>query len=395
MPEKYLIVENNVARFSTFLYISGAGKRIYLENAMGKEQPRRRNRPPTEAEMLSLFKQGFSFPPLRIEVRESFPRIGLPQSREADAILQATWEKETFDFVAEFKSRSRPFVFQEAVRQAEAAAAGKPLHPMVVLPFLNSRQLDELLQRGISGVDLSGNGIVAIQERILVYRTGMKNKYPESVPTKYAYRGTTSLVARAFLCRPQYNSLAEIDEEIRRRGGSVATSTISKALKRMEEDLIVEREDGVTRLLQADKLLGNLVSSYRPPKVRRQTTVQCKKSLKELTQSTPPNLKLVLSGNSSVDAYAVMGRNDQPVLYTDSINRLMDAWGSSAEETSRFADLELLETDDSTVFFDARSRNGIPYASPIQAYVECKTGDKREKEAADQVSRSILDDLAN
>ena len=108
---------------------------------MGKEQPRQRNRPPTEAEMLSEFKQGYSFPPLRIELRESFPRIGPHQSREADAILQATWEKETFEFLAEFKSRSRPIVFQEAVRQAEAAAAGTPLHPMVVLPFLNARQL--------------------------------------------------------------------------------------------------------------------------------------------------------------------------------------------------------------------------------------------------------------
>ena len=89
-----------------------------------------------------------------------------------------------------------------------------------------------------------------------------------------------------------------------------------------------------------------------------------------------------------------MGRDDVPVIYTDNITRLLDAWGDGAKETTRFADFELAETDDATVFFDARPVNGLPYASPIQAYVECKTGDKREKETADQVARVILDGLS-
>lgn len=74
-----------------------------------------------------------------------------------------------------------------------------------------------------------------------------------------------------------------------------------------------------------------------------------------------------------------------------SITGRMGRW---REETTRFADFELAETDDATVFFDARPVNGLPYASPIQAYVECKTGDKREKETADQVARVILDGLS-
>jgi len=83
-----------------------------------------------------------------------------------------------------------------------------------------------------------------------------------------------------------------------------------------------------------------------------------------------------------------------PIIYTENIQRLLDAWGKGAKETSRFADFELAETDDATVFFDARSRNGLPYASPIQAYVECRAGDKREKETADQVAGVILDALS-
>jgi hypothetical protein len=162
----------------------------------------------------------------------------------------------------------------------------------------------------------------------------------------------------------------------------------------MDEDLIVERSGGVLRLLQADKLLENLAASYRPPNVRRQMAIQCNRSIEVLAQISTPNLKLVWSGRSSLDAYAVMGRDDVPVIYTDNITRLLDAWGDGAKETTRFADFELAETDDATVFFDARPVNGLPYASPIQAYVECKTGDKREKETADQVARVILDGLS-
>lgn len=354
-----------------------------------KKQPQQKTRPPTEAEMLSEFRDGYSIPPLLLRLKKV-----LAPASAADAILEATWDSQKFEFIAEFKSRSRPLVFEEAVRQAEAAAAETSSYPMVVLPFISSNQLDQLVERNVSGLDLSGNGVITIPNRMLVYRSGMKNQYPESAPTKYAYRGATSLVARVFLCRSTYNSLAEIDDEIRRRGGTVATSTISKALKRMEEDLIVERSGGVLRLLQADKLLENLAASYRPPNVRRQMAIQCNRSIEVLAQISPPNLKLVWSGRSSLDAYAVMGRDDVPIIYTDNITRLLDAWGDGAKETTRFADFELAETDDATVFFDARPVNGLPYASPIQAYVECKTGDKREKETADQVARVILDGLS-
>ena len=342
----------------------------------------------TEAEMLSEFERGFALPPLRIELKESPQR-----NSQGGTILQATWEKQTFEFLAQFKSRSRPILFQEAVRQAEAATANTSFYPMVVLPFLNAQQLDELFQRNVSGVDLSGNGILTIPKQVLVYRTGMKNKYPESITTKYAYRGATSLVARTFLFRAQFTSLAEIDAEIRKRGGAVAMSTISKALKRMEEDLIVTREDGVIRLLQTDKLLDSLASSYREPGIRRQTTVKCSDPLAKLMQNVPSDLNAVFSGKSSLDAYAVMGRDDQPVLYTVSIDRLLESWGDRVQETRRFADLEILETDEPTVYFDKRSQNGMPYASPIQTYVECKSGDKREKEAADQVSRFIQNNI--
>ena len=55
--------------------------------------------------------------------------------------------------------------------------------------------------------------------------------------------------------------------------------------------------------------------------------------------------------------------------------------------------LELRQTDDPTVYFDARMNGLVPYASPVQVYLECCAGDKREREAAAQVKDFILKEL--
>ena len=64
------------------------------------------------------------------------------------------------------------------------------------------------------------------------------------------------------------------------------------------------------------------------------------------------------------------------------------------EETSRFPNVEFLETDDPTVYFDRRETGPIPFISPLQAYLELSKAGKREQEAAeplraDQLKRLI------
>jgi hypothetical protein len=102
---------------------------------------------------------------------------------------------------------------------------------------------------------------------------------------------------------------------------------------------------------------------------------------------------MVLTGSSSIENYAVMGRQDWPVLYTPDAEELLKIWGDNVEQTSRFVDLELRQTDDPTVYFDARLKQNLPYASPIQVFLECSAGDKRERETALQVKELILREL--
>ncbi|MCE9556893.1 MAG: hypothetical protein K8T91_26395 [Planctomycetes bacterium] len=342
-----------------------------------------------EAEMLAEFRQEFNFPPLRLRLCKAQS----PPAR-ADAVVETEWEGKTLKFLAEFKSRSSPLVFRDAIRAAQDyVAETSDYFPMIVVPYLRSKQLEELQQLKVSGLDLSGNGIVIIPNNLLVYRTGNPNQFPESATTKYAYRGTTSLVARAFLCRASYEALAQIEEEIRKRGANVAISTISKAIKRMEQDLVVERRAEGFYVLQPDEILQNLARSYQPPKIRRKVTCATDVPLGELAAQAPSDVQLALCGRSSIAAYAVMGRDDRPCFFTSNIDLLLEAWAGRVQETSRFATIEVQETLDPLVYFDLRPQQGLPYASPIQVFLECAVGDKRERETAQQVRADIVREL--
>jgi hypothetical protein len=358
----------------------------------------------SEAEMRKKFDDGFNFPPLQIRLEPGDSRL----QRDDDDVLDATFavsaDDRTFRFAAEFKSRSTPRIFEESLASLRRAAQRRQMLPMLVVPYLRESQLEELQERKLSGIDLSGNGVVTIPGKLLVYRTGAPNKYPDSAPTKYAYRGATSLVARAFLCRAVYQSLADIETEIEARGGSVVISTISKALKRMESDLIVDRTQAGIRLRQPDKLLKQLAESYKSPRISKTMTLRLngprgnppgeglprKPSIEDLFLTKEP---MVLSGTSSIENYAVMGRQEWPIIYTQNIDKLVRMWGNSVEPTSRFVDFELCETDDPTVYFDLRVRQNLRYASPVQVFLECSAGDKREQETAVRVRDLILREL--
>ncbi len=78
---------------------------------------------------------------------------------------------------------------------------------------------------------------------------------------KNIYRKNSSMVGAAFFVRSVYKTVRDVNEEINRRNllvafldkKAISLSTVSKALKTLEDDLIIAREDNI-RLLQADKL---------------------------------------------------------------------------------------------------------------------------------------------
>lgn len=211
------------------------------------------------------------------------------------------------------------------------------------------------------------------------------------------------MVARVFLAHPFYDTVQEIRAEINRRNILVKSwdkkpmslSTVSKALNTLEQDLIVERKDKI-RLLQPDKLLEKLSGNYEPPKIKNQVQIKILETPDTinkliLKQSKALGLPIVSTGTSSASQFAVMQRGEMLSVYCPRMETRLDRLPGN--QSDRFPNLELIETEDETVYFDSKMVGDLWLASPVQSYLELMAGDKRDRDTADQVKSFILTNL--
>ena len=356
----------------------------------------------TQREIIEQLRRGkISLAPLSFRFLEVQPKAD--GNRRLDAFVEASWRDSTARFAVECKSISTPKAFQDGLNLMKSLSLPKGYRPMIIMPFLSEQQLQGLEREGISGIDLCGNGVVIVPGKFAVFRSGEKNLFCSSAPIKNIYRKNSSMVGRVFLARSVYDTVQEICSEINQRNMLVqrwdkrpmSLSTVSKSLKNLEEDLIVERK-GIIRLLQPDKLLEKLSANYVPPKIRERVRLKVSSesaTIEELLlkQSQALNLPLVAAGTSSVAQFAVMQRGDLLSVYCPRLEMLLERLSGS--QSDRFPNLELIETEDETVYFDARQEGKFWWASPVQVYLELMVGDKRDRETAEQVKSFLLRDL--
>ncbi len=318
------------------------------------------------------------------------------RSAVVDALVEIQWQKKKYRFAAEVKPLSTPKSLDLAVFQIRRASEQRGLYPLVVTTFLSEENLRRFEREGISGLDLCGNGVLVVPGELLVWRSGQANRYPRGTTIRNVYRGRSSIVARAFLATPHYDSVQELLDTIRARGGEVTLGTVSKVCSILAEDLIIERQErGRTTtltLLQPAKLLEALAANFQPPTVGRRFLGTCSlrtQSLVEVLASwqTDRGGRIVRTGTASTEYYATMAREPVARFYCTQLATLLDVLGSHATETTRFPNLELLEVTDPTVYFDVRNHF---VASPIQCFLELQAGDKRDQDTAEQVRRLIL-----
>ena len=353
---------------------------------------------PVEKEITTWLRDGkLTLLPLRFQLTKMQPRN--PDAHPWDYVLTANWGEKSATFAVEYKSISTPKAFDEGLSQCIARPLPKNCLPLLMLPYLRPSQLETLESKGISGVDWCGNGIV-ITDSLRVFRTGGRNRFIAGSPIKNIYRKNTSMVARVFLSVPSYNTVGEIVSEISRRDflastigkTSITMGTVSKAIKQLEEDLTIERAEPI-RLLQADKLLELLEENYRPDSPKPITLkVDCPyEQLPNwigLRLGKQFSLAAVATGLSSVGRYATMQREEVLSIYCTNLGLVQSL--IEGRETDRFPNVELIETEEQPLYFDAREDEGFHWASPVQAWLELMAGDKRDRETAEQIRDFIL-----
>ena len=221
----------------------------------------------------------------------------------------------------------------------------------------------------------------------------------EKRPVRAAYRGSTSLVVRTLAVRPAFPSPSALLAEVRARGGRITLSTVSKALKALEDDLVVERPPGSgasVRVLSADRLLSRLAEEA--PAIRADSMMEPWIGRVELEPAVllerlsavaqDSGARVARTGEGSAVAYASLADDPLLSLWCESPpEEVLERLGAPATETLRFPDLRLQPTSDPRAFFDVR--DGLA-ASPVQAWLELQRGDARQQNAAERVRGCIL-----
>jgi len=262
---------------------------------------------------------------------------------------------------------------------------------LLVVPYLSPDIVELLNREKVSGIDLNGNYLIQVTG-IAAMCLDRKNNFVESQSIKNVYAGNSSLVGRLLLTRGQgFRSANEILSSIKQRGGALTQSTVSKVLKGLEEDLIIEKRSREIFLLQPKKLLKKLLENYRSPVITEKLKLKLPnmENLNGLRivddfKNSLSEVKWVISGDSSARRYSVMADDSLLRIYMTDYSSLI------AYEDDRFYNVVAQKTASSFLYFDTREENGLNWASPIQSWIELNRLGKREREIADGVFKSII-----
>ena len=350
----------------------------------------------TERDMLELLqREPITLKPL------AFNRSTV-QVPNVDVVYDVNWKgKQGFRFIADVKARTTSQALAAAAQRAKShvfdARGGFPL---IIVPYLSPSSLDEAERLGVSAVDLCGNGVVQVPHQWLVVRSGKPNRFRTSSPLSGAYRGVASLVGRAFAVQTKFAKVSDVLRFIEARGGRITLATVSKALTRLEEDLVIARDATGLRLLQGDKLLQKLKEGYKPPVIRSKLSLKTRMSEIDLHRelqraSGALQGRVVLDGVSSARYQTVIAAEPIASFYCSTRpEELARAASIDTTPERHFANLELLQTDDERLFFDSREVDGRLLSSPVQTWLELVTGDKRAQEVADVLRDRLLKEMA-
>ena len=333
-------------------------------------------------------------PPLEFDLVGIEPKLEAKRGGRSVAYVDIRWSTQTYRCIAEVRVQATPKTLRDAMEQVQRYATAREMRPLVITTYLAPERLEELESRGICGVDLSGNGVVVVPGKVLVFRTGNPNRFPADRKIRNVYQGASSLVARVFLVRPRYESVQEVMDEVTARGGRVSLSTVAKVLKVLEEDLVIQRDGRATGLLQADLLLERFAENYKPPRIEAHKKYRWAGDREELRRRLRDlSPRLVLTGAASVEWYGIMPREKAVQCYGTALGPIERQLGAELEESARFPDLELVETRDPTVYFDSRTMDTIASSSPLQCWLELEAGDKRQQDASRALRDRIMDEL--
>jgi len=353
----------------------------------------------TEEQVIqSLKNMGERYSPLMINSLAE--QVSLPEGSQVDAVIEFSIQKgPSFKAVAEIAPVSTPQNILRSARQlADYFDKAKKTNmvPLVIAPYIGAKQAKILADKGISWLDLSGNMSIRVSNRVYIERTGKPNRFPDTAPIKKIFQGTSSLVSRALLLKPEgFSSLYEIVDFINNRNAKITLSTVSKVLKSLEEDLLIDKGEFLISVADPEKLLERLAQGYRNSTERKRRNSY--RFVIENIQQLSPGLVGECKDYLVCGFYAAQIRGlavtDKMTIFVKDIEqfrRKAEEKSVSITADEEFGNVIITETNDPGVWFNPDWRIIDSVVDDIELYLEMIADTPRGPKIAEQLRRRIL-----
>jgi len=302
--------------------------------------------------------------------------------------IELDWAGEAQRFSIETIRTGTPKEVENVIARSSRDAGPR----LVVAPYLSEQAVRQLADAGLSAVDLCGNGLVTVPGRWAIERRVSKNRFTATTPIKNIYKGTSSLVPRVFLAEREYSSVSAVYDAIVTRGGKITMPTVSKALKALEDGLLLRKTETL-RTPDPRRLFETLAENYRRPEPKR----RLRGGVTSLAEWRASALDRARAEGRQIagfapERYAVFPSSYEELrVYTedlDAVARLTDL-----DADAPWPNIEIVETREPTVYFDLREEDGFLWCPPLEVALELGTRDKRSRETAEAIKDDIIRSL--
>ena len=347
----------------------------------------------------SLTNMGERYAPLTINrLTEQTSLLG---GCQVDVVIDFSIQNgPSFKAVVEIKTVATPQNILMGARQLASYVANdkEPNKvPLLVAPYIGTKQAKILEEKGISWLDLSGNMSIRVSNRIYIERTGKPNCFPDTAPIKKIFQGTSSLVSRALLLQPEgFSSLYEMVDFINARNAKITLSTVSKVVKKLDEELLINRSKSLISVADPEKLLERLAQDYKSSTERKAGQTY------RYAADKPDAMFVAFNERLSIDyvacgLYAAQIKNlavtDKITIFVrsmESVNKAAIRNQIQITPDAEFGNVSITEAKDPGVWFNSDIKLRSAVVDDIELYLEMIADTPRGPKIAEQLKRRIL-----
>lgn len=296
-------------------------------------------------------------------------------------------------FAAEVKSSGRTATVRQAAEEARVAAEKLGAQPLVVVPYMGERGADLCRRLEVAYMDLSGNAFVRDRD-LLILVQGQPNKFPEMGRPSSPFASRSARVTRLLLLDPsRFWQQQELASATR-----LDKSTVSRAVRRLDDDSLLEWDGDRARLRPSDPslLLDAWSEAYRFDRHNIMSFHVANAAGADLARQVGRTLagtriNYALTGLGAAWLYERFASFRLVSTYVASAKQVEQAARKlRARPLERGANLQLIVPDDAGVFDGSGRVEGIECVAPVQAYLDLLALPERAREAAAELRQRRL-----